>query len=184
MNATELTTLSMSELRAICSNHNIEVTGDKRLKATYILSIEISFQSQQTVTDTDIETSDPFEVDQPIYLMEAAVMAECHSTILDLYIDSAVTASTSPLAESIVQPPAPQQPTLTPQQQPTTHYRGASIVLIIPLVLLLVTIGAIGTLVPTIGTLMRFMGTLMKLTDTDCGTDRNNEPIDCPLVAA
>ena len=97
MNATELTTLSMSELRAICSNHNIEVTGDKRLKATYILSIEISFQSQQTVTDTDIETSDPFEVDQPINLIEAAVMAERSTTLLDLYVEGDGSSSTSPI---------------------------------------------------------------------------------------
>ena len=177
MNATKLTTLSMSELKAICSNHNIEVTRDKRLKATYILSIEM-WMSQQTVTDTDIETSDPFEVDQPINLIEAAVMAERSTTLLDLYVEGDGSSSTSPIAESIVQPP-----TLTPQQQPTAKRYGASIVLIIPLVFLIV---AISDLIPIIGSLMRFVGTLIKRTnaDTDCGTDTDNELIDCPLVAA
>jgi hypothetical protein len=73
MNATELTTLSMSQLKNFCTSHAIEVVGDKRAKSTYILAIE-TFQSEQTIIEI-IEmpaTPDPFddaiEVDQSIDL--------------------------------------------------------------------------------------------------------------------
>lgn len=58
MIATELASLSMSELRSMCAANSIEVTGDKRSKSTYINAIE-SFQSSQTVIETT--TPDPFE---------------------------------------------------------------------------------------------------------------------------
>jgi hypothetical protein len=106
----------------------IEVVGDKRLKATYINAIE-KFQSEQTIIETLPAIPDPFEsesIDLP--LAEAAEMAECHTTLLDLYVDSALTASTSPIAESIVQPPTP----ITKQ--------GASIVMLTPLILLSVAV--------------------------------------------
>jgi hypothetical protein len=133
MNATELVTLSMSELKAICVSHAIDVVGDKRSKATYINAIE-SFQSEQTVIE--IETlpaiPDPFEcateVYQPIDLMEAAEMAECHSTLLNLYTAEDVTASTAPIAESIVQPISLAIP-------PTAQHRQASIVALVALLL-------------------------------------------------
>jgi hypothetical protein len=59
MNATELTTLSMSELKAICTSQSIEVVGNKRFKSTYILAIE-TFQSEQTVIEMPA-IPDPFE---------------------------------------------------------------------------------------------------------------------------
>ena len=53
MNATELATLSMSELKFMCASHAaISVTGDRRAKLTYINAIE-TFQSQHTVTEID-----------------------------------------------------------------------------------------------------------------------------------
>jgi hypothetical protein len=124
MNATELTTLSMSELKAICTSQSIEVVGDKRSKATYINAIEI-FQSEQTVID--------------LPLMAGAEMAED------------VTASTPPICESIVQP--------TPLAiLPTTHYRGAAIVILAPLILLSLAIisvrigiGALISLIAAVG---------------------------------
>jgi hypothetical protein len=143
MNATELATLSMSELKFFCSANSIEVTGDKRSKSTYILAIE-TFQSEQTVIETLPAIPDPFEpesIDLPL-AEAAAEMAERSTTPLDLYVDSAVTASTSPIAESIVQ-----QPTPKPQRQ-------ASIVALIPLILLSITVIAIrigiGALLPLI----------------------------------
>jgi hypothetical protein len=54
MNATELSQLTIKELRSIALENDIEVVGDKRSKATYINSIE-TFQSQQTVIEI-IET--------------------------------------------------------------------------------------------------------------------------------
>jgi hypothetical protein len=120
MNATELATLSMTELKAICTSHAIEVIGDKRSKATYINAIE-SFQSEQTVIE--IETlpaiPDPFEcateVYQPIDLMEAAEMTERSTTTLDIYVES----DGSP----------------APQPIPTTQHRQASIVALVALLL-------------------------------------------------
>jgi hypothetical protein len=114
MTATELVTRSMSELKAICVSQSIEVVGDKRSKATYINAIE-SFQSLQTVTE--IETEQP--IDLP--LMEAAEMAERSTTPLDLYIESDGSPSAS----------------LPTDLSTATNYKqGASIVLIIPLILL------------------------------------------------
>jgi hypothetical protein len=58
MNATELTTLSMSELKAICTSQSIEVVGDKRSKSTYINSIEKFQCQQQTVIETEVEAAE------------------------------------------------------------------------------------------------------------------------------
>jgi hypothetical protein len=54
MNATELSQLTIKELRSIALENDIEVVGDKRSKATYINAIE-TFQSRQTVIEI-IET--------------------------------------------------------------------------------------------------------------------------------
>jgi hypothetical protein len=149
MNATELTTLSMSELKAICVSQSIEVVGDKRSKATYINAIE-TFQSQQTVIEI-IEMPaipDPFEnqlelaVDLP--LMEATEMA-----------------STAPIAESIVQP--------TPLAiSPTTHHRVAAIIIIAPLILLSLAIISvrigIGALIPLIAAVGRSLVAVRRST--------------------
>ena len=83
-----------------------------------------------------------------------------------------------PLKSLKPQPPTLTQPTLKPQQQHTAqYYRGASIVLIAPIMLLIVAIGA---LVSIIGSLIRFTGSLIKRT----GNDTDNKSIDCPLVVA
>ena len=109
MNSTDFSQLSMLQLKAFCATHAIDVTGDRRAKSTYILSIE-TFQSQQTVIEIEIETlpaiPDPFEnqfetdlaIDLP--LTESA----------DLYIESDGSA---------VSPPS------------TTQHRGASIVIVV-----------------------------------------------------
>jgi hypothetical protein len=171
MNATELATLTIKELKSIAQDKGIEVTGDKRLKATYINAISQglgsaneTFQSEPAVIEI-IETlpaiPDPFEdateVYQQIDLMEAAKMAV-----------------SAPIAESIVQP----TPLAIP---PTPQYRGASIVMLAPLILLtvaviLIKIG-IGVLIPLIGSLMRFMGSIWQsFTHTDRSTE--SIPID------
>jgi hypothetical protein len=151
MTSTELSQLTIKELKAIALENDIEVIGDKRLKATYILSIAQAhplmaietFQSEQTVIEI-IEMPaipDPFEsqfelaVDLP--LMEATEMA-----------------STAPIAESIVQP----TPLAIP---PTTHHRGAAIVMLTPLILLTVAVITIGTsisaLIPLIAAVWRLL---------------------------
>jgi hypothetical protein len=116
MNATDLSQLTIKELKSICTSHSISVTKDKRLKATFINAIE-SFQSQQTVTEIESLPAipdpfeDAFEVDQSIDLplMEAAVMAST--------------------------PPSESVPLPTPQP-PTTQHRQASIVMLVPLIML------------------------------------------------
>jgi len=121
--------------------------------------------NQQSVTE--LATPDPFEVDQSIDLplVEAA----------------AVTASTSPTSP-IVQPL-----TLTPQQQLTTQHRRASIVVLIPLVLLTVAVISlkigISALIPIIGSLIRFTGSIWQsVSDTDRGTE--SIPIKYPPAVA
>jgi hypothetical protein len=177
MNSTDLSQLTIKELKSIASENDIKVTDDRRFKASWISAIEM--WNQRSVAA--FETPDPFEVDQsiglPQPLMEAAVMAERSTTVLDLYMESDGSSSTSPTHHP---------PTLHPTPQPTTsQYREASIVVLIPLILLtvaviLIKIG-ITILIPLISSLIRFMGTLMKFTNTD----RGNEPIDYfPPVAA
>lgn len=124
MNATELATLSMSELKTFCTSNAIEVVGDKRLKATYINAIE-SFQSEQTVIEIEVDQS----IDLP--LTEAAVMAERSTTPLDLYLESDGSSST-PLPTDL--PPVP-----------TNQHRGAAIVMLAPLILLSVAVITIDT---------------------------------------
>ena len=129
---TDLSQLTIKELKAICTSHAIEPVGDKRSKATWILAIETS-QSEQTVIEI-IETlpaiPDPFEnqfeVDQSINL---------------------------PLTEAAVSP-LPKKP------QPITKSKhGASIVVLIPLILLSIVVVAIrigfSTLIPLIASVRR-----------------------------
>jgi hypothetical protein len=129
MNSTDLATLSMSQLKAFCLSHSLEPVGDKRLKATYILSIE-TFQSEQTVIEI-IEMPampDPFEsesIDLPV--MKAAVIAERSTTPLDLYIESDGS------------------PTFTPQPTAPKPHLEASIVVLIPLILMSVAVISIFT---------------------------------------
>jgi hypothetical protein len=141
MNATDLSQLSMTELKAICASQSIEVVGDKRSKATYINAIE-TFQSLQTVIEIEIE--------QPLELppMEANQLPD----VLPV-IDN---ETTSPL--------------------PVNQQRGASIVMLVPLILLSVAVIAIrigiGTLIPLIAPPIRFMVSLWQsITHTDRGTE-------------
>lgn len=73
MNATELAKLTIKELKAIAIAKGIEVAGDKRSKATWVLAIE-TFQTEQPIIET-IES--PFElanesdsIDSPLPALE------------------------------------------------------------------------------------------------------------------
>jgi hypothetical protein len=175
MNATEIATLSMSELRAFCTANSIEVTGDRRYRISYINAINAiaqahplrvveTFQSEQTVTDIESLPAmpDPFEVAIDLPLTEAAVMAERSTTSLDLYMESDGS-------------PTPQPP--TPQPTAPKPHRQASIVVLIPLILLSVAIISIrigiSTLIPIIGSLMRFTGEIWQssITGNAIGTE-------------
>jgi hypothetical protein len=79
MNATELSQLTIKELRSIALENDIEVVGDKRSKTTYINAIE-TFQSQQTVIEI-IETLPT--IPDPL--------AERSTTPLDPYMEMDVT---------------------------------------------------------------------------------------------
>jgi hypothetical protein len=158
MNSTDLSQLSMTELKAICASHAIEVIGDKRSKATYINAIE-TFQSQQIVREIETEQA----IDLP--LMEAAEMAERSTSPLDLYMDSDGSSST-PL------------PTDLPTAPNTKH--GASIVVLIPLILLSVAIVAIrigiSALIPTIAAVGRLSVAVWR--SISRMSDTNSIPID------
>jgi hypothetical protein len=150
MNATELATLSMTELKSMCASHVIDVIGDKRSKATYISAIE-SFQSLQTVTDfaTEQSLAKPLRMRIDLPLTEAAEMAERSTTPLELYMEIDGSTST-PLPTDLPTVPA--------------NHHGASIVVLIPLILLSVAVIAIrigmGTLIPLIASLKRFTGSI------------------------
>ena len=110
---TDLTQLSMSDLKALCTSYAIEPVGDKRLKATWVNAIE-TFQSQQTVIEI-VETPLP-AIDLPLTESD------------DLYMESDGSAVS----------PLPSQP------QPIANTkRGASIVILMPLILLSVAIMAV-----------------------------------------
>jgi hypothetical protein len=104
MNATELATLSMTELKSMCAANSLEVTGDKRSKSTYILAIE-TFQSKQTVIEI-IETlpaiPDPFEL--PVV---EAVTASSHQAMGESIIAQGT--------ECANETPTNEPPTPTPQ---------------------------------------------------------------------
>jgi hypothetical protein len=65
MNATELATLTIKELKAIAQAKSIEVAGDKRSKATWVLAIE-SWQIDRVEIETTPEVNAP-AVDVPDY---------------------------------------------------------------------------------------------------------------------
>ena len=139
MNATELATLSMSELKFMCASHAaISVTGDRRAKLTYINAIE-TFQSQHTVTEIDSLPAIPDVL-----------------SVIDR------SDNTTTLPQPTAQPPAPQP---TPQP-PTPTQRQAAIVMLAPLILLSVAVIAIrigiSALIPLIGSLMRFTGSIWQ----------------------
>ena len=174
MNATELATLSISELKSIAIAKGIDVVvGDKRVKATWVDAI-VNFQSEQPVIE--IATPDPFELP----LVED-VTACSHSPMADSIVKGSgyaneipVPQPTAPTPQPMPQPqqpapqPTPQQPpTLTPLAiPPTTQYRGALIVILIPLILLTVAVilikVGISTLIPLIGSLIRFTGSIWQ----------------------
>jgi hypothetical protein len=133
MTTTELATLSMSELKAICVSHEIEPVGDKRSKATWVLAM----------TQWQIEVAPAVDV-------PAADVLDYQP--LDLPLDESIPV------------PAPQQP-------PTTQYRGASIVMLIPVILLSVAVIAIqiGTsaLIPLIAAVGRLSVTLWRFSDRE-----------------
>lgn len=184
MDATEIATLSIKELRAFCSSHAIDVTKDRRYRISFINAIEIwnqrSVAAEPTMTIGQSEP-DP-SLDLPL-TEAAAVMTERSTTLLDLHTESDGSSPTSPIVQPTPQP-IPQQP--APQQQPKTQYRGgASIVVLVPLILVLVAVilikVGIRTLIPIIGSLMRFTGSIWQSVSD---TDRGIESIDYPLVTA
>lgn len=80
MNATELATLSLTELKSFCTANSIEVVGDKRSKATYISAIE-TFQAEQTLIEipaipNPIEPETLSQLSNELPLMETIEMAE------------------------------------------------------------------------------------------------------------
>jgi hypothetical protein len=143
MNATELTTLSMSELKAICVSQSIEVVGDKRSKATWISAIE-TFQSQQTVIEI-IETLPT--IPDPL--------AERSTTPLDPYME--IDGSTSNI-------------TPTPKQHGAAIVILAPLILL-SLAIISVRIG-IRALIPLIAAVGRLLVSIGRsITGTDRGTD-------------
>ena len=182
MNATELATLSMTQLKALCVSHAIEVTGDKRLKATYINAIE-SFQSKQTVIE--IETlpaiPDPFDDSYEFVISSETVSQSKVPDVSSIIDKSDNTATLQQLTDGIPIPQAtPQQPTLTPQQRRITQKHSASIVMIIPLVLLSLAIISIrigiSIIIPLIGSLINLMGLIWKSVPDSIAT--NSIPVD------
>jgi len=128
MNATKLATLSMSELKAFCTSHTIEPIGDKRLKATYIFSIE-TFQSEQTVIEVAqaVEIPDPFENQFELAIVQGTAYANESESLDFLQVES--------LPLLIPQQPTAPQSTVTQSPTPKPHQRQASIVVLIALLL-------------------------------------------------
>jgi hypothetical protein len=165
MNATELATLSLKELKSICASHALEPVGDKRSKQTWISAIE-TFQSEQTVIEIIQMPAipDPFEnqlelaVDLP--LVEGAVTACTHRT----------------MAESIVQGTGYAKETPAPNQQ-----RGASLVVLVIATLLcallVVMVTGLRSLIPLIAAVGQVLGSIWRsIPRSSIGT--NSIPLD------
>ena len=161
-----LTALTVADLKTIAHQLGAIPDGDCRKKATWVAAI----------LDHQIKFS-PARVEA----MEAhiAEVMDRATSLADRPQPAPQPILPQPPLKSLKpQPPTLTQPTLKPQQQHTAqYYRGASIVLIAPIMLLIVAIGA---LVSIIGSLIRFTGSLIKRT----GNDTDNKSIDCPLVVA
>jgi hypothetical protein len=72
MTTTELMTLSMTELKAICASHAIDPVGDKRSKQTWVNAI-VTFYSSQAVVTTPLTSPDPFKIEKlPVLDVPAA----------------------------------------------------------------------------------------------------------------
>ena len=112
MNATELAKLTIKELKAIAQAKGIEVAGDKRSKATWVLAIE-SWQIDRVEIETTPEVNVP-AVDVPDY--------QPIDSPFELVIKSDLIASTPPALK-----PNPQ----VLEQTAPLPMQGASIVAIV-----------------------------------------------------
>jgi hypothetical protein len=121
MNATELAKLTIKELKAIAQAKGIEVAGDKRSKATWVLAIE-SWQIDRVEIETTPEVNVP-AVDVPDY--------QPIDSPFELVIKSDPIDSPPPALEPNTQALEP-NPQVSEQTAPLPlPMRGASIVAIV-----------------------------------------------------
>jgi hypothetical protein len=152
MTATDLRQLTLKELKSIALENDIEVTGDRRAKLTFINAIEM--WNQRSVATTAEAARFAFET--PAFRSEVPDV----SSVIDKGDDTTTLqqlTNETPVAQQLPMP----QPTTQP---PTPQHRGPSIVVLIPLILLtvaviLIKIG-ISVLIPLIGSLIKFMDSI------------------------
>ena len=131
MNSTDLSQLTIKELKSIALENGIKPLGDKRSKATWVNAIE-TFQSQPSPVIEITETLPAMLV--PLLSLELPEVE-------------------LPLTEAAVSP--------LPSPPSTTQHRGASIVILMPLILLFGAVMAIQMglrlMTPLIVAVWRFM---------------------------
>ena len=131
MNATDLSQLSISELKSMCAANSLEVRGDRRSKSTWVLA----------VTQWQIEVAPAVDVPdyQPI---ESPFELVIKSELIERVSESLPVATTQ-------------------QQQALNQKHSPSIVMLAPLILLSVAVIAIrigiSALIPTIAAVGRLL---------------------------
>lgn len=140
-----MTNLTIKELKAICTERNIAVTGDKRLKASYINAISQglgsaneTFQAEQTVAEIELpatpecfDDSYEFVISTETVCQEVTIDTEAGVTaeaIADHWFERAV----EPVVGMIPLAPAP---------------RSAVAVLLIPIIMVITAIGSLAMMV-------------------------------------
>lgn len=211
---TTLTALTIAAIKTIANQLGAIPDGDRRRKEVWVSAVldhqtkfspakveamsahiaEVMNRAQvplnQTLTDmnaTELAIPDPFQ-DSYEFVMssETAFRSEVPDVLSVIDRGDNTATLPQPTPQPPTHQPIPQQPTLTPLvTQPTTQYRGASIVVLIPLIFLFLGVMAIkigiSTLLPLIGSLMRFTGSIWQ---SFTGTDRGSESIDFSTVSA
>ncbi len=122
MQFSDLSALSLSELKALATSHNAIPTGDKRAKQTWIDALELA-AAATTIT----ELSDA-EMERVAITVDMATAAESNDVAVTDYVDMAET------------------PTQTETPTPIAHKKGAASVFAALLCLLILTIQAVLTI--------------------------------------
>ena len=135
MNAAELTKLTIKELKAIAQEKGIEVSGDKRSKATWVLAIELC----QSVEATDAQ------MEQIAHAADERALTQTPEPSAEIIEPSPtpekVLSSKSTIESSGIDSPIP-EPEPNPQvsEQTVPQQRGACTVMLVIIVALLFTL--------------------------------------------
>lgn len=125
MQFSNLSALSLSELKALATANNVVPTGDKRSKQTWIDALELALQSTIELTDSEMEC--------------IAVAADIANDSTDIWADATDTTPANPLPGGAIE----SLDDIGVGQAPTATKKGAATVFGSLLMILILTIQAV-----------------------------------------